>query len=245
MSDSVVVVVGQGEIGKPLQKILSRTYQCIGVDVEPVEVAAPCSTMHICYPYQIPDFVGTTAAYIRQYEPDLTIIHSTVVPGTTRRVYEELGAKLAYSPARGKHVRMEEDLLRYKKFVAGIDEIATVLALEHLAAAGFRMDIFRTPEIGELAKLVETTWLGILIGWAQEAERFAESYGASFDEVNAFIQEVDFLPSHIFPGWIGGHCVMPNIELLQQRIQSQFLDAVVLSNAKKEQALLNSLAKVG
>jgi len=64
---------------------------------------------------------------------------------------------------------MEEDLLRYKKFVAGIDEIATVLALEHLAAAGFRMDIFRTPEIGELAKLVETTWLGILIGWAQEA----------------------------------------------------------------------------
>ena len=71
-----------------------------------------------------------------------------------------------------------------------------------------------------------------------------ESYGASFEEVNAFIQEVEFLPSHIFPGWIGGHCVMPNIELLQESIQSQFLDAVVRSNAKKEQALLNSLAKV-
>jgi hypothetical protein len=56
---------------------------------------------------------------------------------------------------------------------------------------------------------------------------------------------VDFLPSHIFPGRIGGHCVTPNIELLQERIQSQFLDAVVVSNAKKEQALLNSLAKVG
>jgi len=67
-------------------------------------------------------------------------------------------------------------------------------------------------------------------------ERVAESYGASFEEVNAFITEIDFLPSHIFPGRIGGHCVMPNIELLQQRIQSQFLDTVVLSNAKKEQA---------
>ncbi len=63
--------------------------------------------------------------------------------------------------------------------------------------------------------------------------------------MNAFIKEIDFLPSHIFPGWIGGHCVMPNIELLQERIQSQFLDAVVVSNAKKEQALLNSLAKAG
>ncbi len=140
---------------------------------------------------------------------------------------------------------MEEDLLRYKKFVAGIDNIATTLALEHLAAAGFSTDLFRTPEIGELAKLIETTWLGILIGWAQDVERFAESYDASFDEMNAFIKEIDFLPSHIFPGWIGGHCVMPNIELLQERIQSQFLDAVVVSNAKKEQALLNSLAKAG
>jgi len=201
--------------------------------------------MHICYPYQIPDFVGTTVGYISKYKPQLTIINSTVVPGTTRQIYDASGAKLAYSPARGKHVRMEEDLLRYKKFVAGIDDIASRLAQEHLAAAGFRTDRFRTPEMGELAKLIETTWLGVLIAWAQEVERFAESHGASFEEVNAFIQEVDFLPSHVFPGSIGGHCVMPNIELLQERVQSQFLDAVVVSNAKKEQALLNSLAKVG
>jgi UDP-N-acetyl-D-mannosaminuronate dehydrogenase len=245
MSDSVVIVVGQGEIGQPLRKILSRTYHCIGVDIKPVEVAAPCSTMHICYPYQIPDFVGTTVAYILKYKPELTIINSTVVPGTTRQIYEASGAKVAYSPARGKHARMEEDLLRYTKFVAGIDDVSSMTALEHLATAGFRTDRFRTPEIAELAKLIETTWLGILIGWAQEVERFAESHGASFEEVNAFITEVDFLPSHIFPGSIGGHCVMPNIELLQERIQSQFLDAVVASNAKKEQALLNSLAKVG
>ncbi len=213
--------------------------------IEPVEVAGPCSTMHICYPYQIPDFVGTTVGYISKYKPQLTIINSTVVPGTTRQIYDASGAKLAYSPARGKHVRMEEDLLRYKKFVVGIDDIASRLAQEHLAAAGFRTDRFRTPEMGELAKLIETTWLGVLIAWAQEVERFAESHGASFEEVNAFIQEVDFLPSHVFPGSIGGHCVMPNIELLQERVQSQFLDAVVVSNAKKEQALLNSLAKVG
>jgi len=244
VSDSVVIVVGQGEIGKPLRTILSRTYHCIGVDIEPVEVAASCSTMHICYPYQIPDFVDTTVAYIRKYKPELTIIHSTVVPGTTRRVFEESGTKLAYSPARGKHVRMEEDLLRYKKFVAGIDDISSIRALEHLETAGFCTDRFRTPEIGELAKLIETTWLGILIGWAQDVERFAESYDASFEEVNAFIQEIDFLPSHIFPGWIGGHCVMPNIELLQGCIRSRFLEAVVQSNAKKEHALLNSLAKV-
>ena len=244
MSESVVIVVGQGEIGTPLRKILSRSYDCIGVDIEPVEVNAPCSAMHICYPYQIPDFVGTTAAYIRKYKPALTIINSTVVPGTTRRVGEASGSKVAYSPVRGKHAHMEEDLLRYKKFVAGVDESASTLALQHFAAAGFQTDKFRTPEMGELSKLMETTWLGILIGWAQEAERFAESYGGSFAEINAFIKEIDFLPAHIFPGHIGGHCVMPNIDLMQECVRSTFLDAVVESNAKKEQALLNSLAKV-
>src|SRR5258708_27101644 len=151
--------------------------------------------MHICYPYQVPGFVGCAADYIYKYKPELTIIHSAVIPGTTRRVYEASGAKLVYSPARGKHVRMEEDLLRCKKFVAGIDNIATTLALEHLAAAGFRTDLFRTPEIGELAKLVETTWLGVLIGWSQKVEAFAESYDASFHALNACIQEIDFLPS--------------------------------------------------
>src|SRR5258707_12480411 len=166
--------------------------------------------MHLCYPYQVPDFVGTTAAYIYSYKPELTIIHSAVIPGTTRRVYEASGAKLVYSPARGKHVRMEEDLLRYKKFVAGIDNIATTLALEHLAAAGFRTDLFRTPEIGKLAKLVDTTGRGVLIGWSQEVERFAESYDAAFDEINAFINEIDFLPSHIFPGLIGASFVLAN-----------------------------------
>jgi len=29
-------------------------YRCIGVDIEPVDVAEPCSAMHICYPYKYP-----------------------------------------------------------------------------------------------------------------------------------------------------------------------------------------------
>jgi len=42
-----VVVVGQGEIGRPLLEILSRSYECIGVDIEPVDAGSPCSVLHI------------------------------------------------------------------------------------------------------------------------------------------------------------------------------------------------------
>ena len=229
-----VVILGMGEVGQPLFRILSRRFPCVAVDVDPVELHGPCSVLHVCYPFQIDDFVGTTVHYIIKYRPALTIVHSSVAPGTTRRIHEASGkSALAYSPVRGKHARMEEDLLRYHKFVAGCDQQSAHIAQRHLEEAGFRTDTFRTPEVAELAKLLETTSLGMLIAWAQEVERLALRHGASFREVNAFIQEIDFLPSHIFPGHIGGHCVMPNIAILRTRFRSPFLDAIVESNEEK------------
>jgi len=238
-TQEIEVVVGLGEVGRPLLNILSRASDCAGVDLAPVDIHRRCSVLHICYPFQIQDFVATTADYVAKYAPLLTIVHSTVAPGTIRKVEVAIGDKrIAYSPVRGKHVRMEADMLRYKKFVAASSPEVAQSAAAHLQKAGFRTATFRTPEIGELSKLVETTYLGLLVAWAQEMERFAARYGASADEVNAFLQEIDFLPSHIFPGHIGGHCVMANIEILRSTFDSQFLDAIVESNELKHQQLL-------
>lgn len=237
MLNKIVIVAGMGEIGRPLLQILNRTYDSVGIDVAPTQIDRPCSVLHVCYPFQIPDFVGTTVNYIRKYEPELTIINSTVVIGTTRMVQQRVEQPVVYSPVRGKHARMEQELLEYRKFVTGFDSEATQHAALHFARAGFKVATFRQPEIGELSKLVETTWLGILVGWAQEIERMAADCGASYEEVNAFIKEIEFLPGKVFPGRIGGHCVMPNIGLLRERFASRFLEAVAQSNLLKEQEL--------
>jgi UDP-N-acetyl-D-mannosaminuronate dehydrogenase len=223
-----------GEVGRPLYRILSGAFECKAVDIRPVETTEPCAVLHICYPFQIADFVGTSLSYIQTYRPLLTIINSTVAPGTTRKIYEAAGRpSVAYSPVRGKHANMERDMLRYKKFVAGCDPDATAHAISHFSEAGFKTDTFTTPEAAELAKLLETTYLGVLIAWAQETERFGSKYNVSFNELNSFVKEIDFLPSHVFPGQIGGHCVMPNIAILQTQIKSRFLDAIVESNQTK------------
>lgn len=232
-SNKLVIVAGLGEVGRPLYEILRRTYECVGVDVEPVEVDGRCSVLHICYPSQIPDFVGVTAGYIRKYQPEMTVIHSTLAPGTTRAVQELVDTPVVFSPVRGKHVKMEHDMQLYQKFVAGCTPSATRKAADHFAAAGFKVASFENPEIAELSKLIETTWLGVLVGFAQDVERMATSQGGTYASVNSFIQEVPFLPSHIFPGHIGGHCVMPNIAILQSRFSSKFLDAIVESNQMK------------
>lgn len=232
MNDTVVVA-GQGEIGRPLLKILSQAYECIGVDIEPVDLKGPCSVLHICYPYQIEDFVSAGISYVEKYQPSLTIINSTVPPGTTRQIQACVGLPVVYSPVRGKHARMQEEMLRYKKFVAGFNPHDKERALNHFSKAGFETATFRTPEIGELSKLVETSWLGVLVGWSQEVERLAAQVGGSYEDVNSFLKEIDFLPSHVFPGVIGGHCVIPNILLLRECFESKYLDAVLESNQLK------------
>jgi UDP-N-acetyl-D-mannosaminuronate dehydrogenase len=243
VSPDVVVIAGLGEVGKPLAKILTKTYQCCEVDVEPVSISVPCSVLHICYPFQINDFVNITVGYIAKYDPALTIINSTVAPGTTEMIWKaSKGRPIAYSPVRGKHAFMERDMLRYKKFVAGCDVHSTEQAAKHFAGAGFQIGTFPTPRIGEVSKLLETTYLGVLIAWAQEVERISRVHGGTFEDANAFIKEISFLPSDVFPGVIGGHCVMPNIRILQQQHSSSFLKAVVDSNElKKEQSKENEL----
>lgn len=244
MSDTRhVVVVGMGEVGGPLSKILSQTYRCLEVDVQPVEPPGPCSVLHICYPFQIPDFVGTTARYIAKYQPELTILNSTLAPGTTAAVAAAAQAPVAYSPVRGKHVKMVQDMLHYRKFV-GADDAATVAqARAHFEGAGLKTGAFPNSRAGEVAKLLETTWLGVLVGWAQEVERIAAQYDATYQDMNAFIEEIAFLPQGVFPGVIGGHCVMPNIAILRSVLQSDYLDAVVKSNERKRNSAVAQTAE--
>ena len=233
------VVVGLGEVGRPLLDVLSATYPSTGRDLDPVPAPEGVDVMHVCYPYRGADFIAATAAYIREYAPTMTIIHSTVVPGTTARVAEQTGEAVAYSPVRGKHTKMREDLLAYTKFVAAADAEVARRAAAHLAGAGLRPEVFPSVNGLELAKLIETTYLGVLIAWAQEANRFCRTAGADYDDVMQMMREIDYLPPVVFrPGFIGGHCVIPNTYLLEQVRASPFLALMRSSNDQRRAELL-------
>ena len=64
-----IVVVGLGEVGKPLFELVSRHHDAVGVDITPVEGIEQVDVLHICYPFQIKDFIGETARYIELFRP--------------------------------------------------------------------------------------------------------------------------------------------------------------------------------
>jgi UDP-N-acetyl-D-mannosaminuronate dehydrogenase len=232
------LVVGLGEVGKPLLEIMQGSYQTYGVDINQPAPVSQCDVMHICFPFQNGDFVGQVVEYVHQYRPDLTVINSTVAPGTTRRIAVESGNAVVNSPVRGKHARMKEEMLHYTKFVGALDPQSGQRAVEHFEKVGMKTKLLSSPEATEIAKLTETTYFGLLIAWAQEVERYCMELGVNHDEVVSFYDEIKFFPPvKYFPGVIGGHCVMPNIAILRQHFSSGLLEAIVESNTLKQKNL--------
>jgi UDP-N-acetyl-D-mannosaminuronate dehydrogenase len=231
-----IVVIGLGEVGKPLFQLISKKYpEAVGVDVNPPsEKLTNIDVLHVCFPYEIKNFIGEAARYIELYKPAVTVINSTVGIGITRQIAERTGAAVVNSPIRGKHIRMLEELSKYVKFIGAMDPAHGKLAADHFESIGMKTKVLTTPEASELAKLTETTYFGLLIAWAQEIERYCDQSGADYHEIVSFYEEIKFFPQVKYTsGVIGGHCVMPNIEILRKFDSSALLDAIRNSNRMK------------
>jgi len=230
-AESVSVVLGLGEVGRPLLEVLKRAHRVEGVDLPARDISGPVEFLHVCYPAEIKEFAVITAGYVKRYRPEVVIIHSTVPVGTTRAVGELVPVPVVHSPVRGKHARMMEELTHYVKFIGADRPVVGRRVAAHLEAAGMKTKVLASPEATELAKLTETTYLGLLIAFAQDVDRMGRAVGVSYSDVASFYDEIGYLPRvGFFPGIIGGHCVIPNVALLKRRFQSELLDAIEWSN---------------
>ena len=69
-------------------------------------------------------------------------------------------------------------------------------------------------------------------------QRISRHFGAEFDDVVDFIEDthrVRFDRPVMFPGVIGGHCLIPNVELLLESYDSEFLRLILRSNERRKE----------
>ena len=117
------IVVGLGEIGKPIFTLISKSFKTIGYDKNPKLITKPNRNymdlptrfLHICIPYN-KSFDSNVKKLITKFSPKCIIIHSTIQPKTTSHLQSKLDVPIIYSPIRGVHKRMLYDLKRYTKF---------------------------------------------------------------------------------------------------------------------------------
>ena len=228
------VVAGIGEIGKPILKLLSKNSITVGFDLNrdlmderKFEKYKNFNTifLHIAIP-ATGKFINSILKLHKKFQPECIVIHSTIKPGTTERLQRKLPIPVIYSATRGIHKRMAYDLKRYTKFFvistnAPRSRWASARYVKLMKQCGIKTKKMSRPETLELAKIIcDTSYLGWLVNYAQLSNIIAIEHGVDYDEMWSFSDEIhEFLGNRpkMFPGFIGGHCVIPNIDLLDNQ----------------------------
>lgn len=225
------IVAGLGEIGKPILQLLKKQGIVVGYDINPKLMdgnfnrysSLPIRFLHICIPYT-GKFSDNVIALFNTFQPQGIVIHSTIEPYTTKKLQDKLAVPVMYSATRGVHKRMLRDLKRYAKFFA-IEKTAprkkwAITSYSNsMKNCGVKAKQMSSPITLELAKIVcDTSYYGWLITYAQLSNVIAMRNNVNYDEMWLFADEIHkFLKNRpkMFPGFIGGHCVVPNLDLIK------------------------------
>ena len=256
LAKETVLVVGLGEIGRAFFELLKKkdSLTVYGLDLDKRKMHATnqdqsklpkeVDTMHICLPCkEQTKFVTTIASYIKQFKPKLLIVNSTVPPGTTRKIQQSCKCLVAHSPARGVHKspeHMKWEMKRWTKYVGGANAKAAEAACKHFEKIGLKVKVLKSCAETELAKLFETTYRAWMIACFQEMHRISQAFEADFDQVVDFLEDTHRVRLDrpiMFPGFIGGHCLIQNTELLLKSYDSEFLRLILKSNQERKEEL--------
>lgn len=229
-------VVGFGQVGRGVKGVLGDDVVTIDKDSNH---KGKFDVLHICFPYSA-IFREQVLDYVAEYSPRLVIIHSTVAPGTTSALNATTLCEFVHSPVRGRHPDMANDMRVYTKYFGGplASEAASIFG-----AAGLKTHCFPSSETTELGKLLSNIRWGLNLAFAQEQQRMCKHFNVKYEDVvNEFensrneglgkLNRKKVTMPVLYPGVIGGHCVMPNVEILMQDYPSVFLKVILESNEK-------------
>lgn len=213
------IIVGRGEIGTALGKVLEQYKpQFIDPQLGLSSEYLTCDIMHICIPFS-DDFVEVVEEYKVQHVPKYVVVHSTVPVGTC----DELGA--ISSPIRGLHPNLEGGIRTFVKFIGG--EQASEVA-DYFRKAGLHVMLFDDARTTEAFKLFDTEYYRACLEFAHRVKRYCDDQELNFHDVytlgnmtyNQGYTQLGY-PEYVRPvlqpimAPIGGHCVLPNAELIK------------------------------
>ena len=223
------IILGMGEVGKTIFDLLTeRNFDCAGIDLDDSKcknytknstITNP-EYLHVCLPGELTRFVEVVVEWINKIEGlKAVLVHSTVKPGTTENIQAKSKTLVLYSPVRGVHRRFLTDIKKYTKYISSNNKrIESKIKLD-LEKRFEKIDWMSTTKTAEMAKiLVDTTYYGWLINYAQITKMICEKEGVDFEEMWKFADEIhENLGNRpkMYPGIIGGHCVIPNLNLIE------------------------------
>lgn len=236
-------ILGLGEVGKAIKLLSQKSHTVFTKDLDHDEIESNrIDILHVCIPYSA-SLIGNVIDVIQQSQPKLVIIDATVAPGTTRALAEAAKVDVVHSPIMGVHPNLAEYQTQFTKVVGALSDQAFEIARDHWIDLGAPEVVrFDSPEDSELAKLLSTTYYGWNIIFNKLVKAITEKSRTNFEQVYTQFNEIynqgyaASLPHVRRPvlkhveGPIGGHCVIPNINILASKFDEPLFNMMLEFN---------------
>lgn len=227
-------ILGYGEIGKSLKKVYLKHSQCdvFVKDLNRDDGLTEVECLNVCIPYT-ENFVDIVIKEVSLIKPSLVIIHSTIIPGTTEKLNSLLNVPIIHSPIMGIHPNLYDGIMTFKKFIGADSKESGLLAKKHLESLGIITELVSSSTTTELGKLLSTTYYGAVIAMHGEMNKICNEFNVDFSQAVTLFNQIynngytklnklNVIRPVLYPpnnNTIGGHCVVPNAELLKKCLQ--------------------------
>lgn len=226
----LIGILGFGEVGQAMAKFYPKSRLRIK-DLKRDDGLREVEILHVCLPWS-KNFVEISKKIIKEIKPKLTIIHSTVPVGTTKKI----GGMVVHSPIRGIHPNLYKGIRTFVKYIGANNKKAGEMAKKHLESLGITTKLYTSSTTTEALKLWDTTQYAWMILLNKEIKKWCDKKGIDFKAVyeqanktyNEGYQKLgrpEVVRSYLkyMPGKIGGHCLIPNCEILDSEIAEHIL----------------------
>jgi UDP-N-acetyl-D-mannosaminuronate dehydrogenase len=236
-------IIGTGEVGLAIKKIVEKKYKVFTRDRKNDLIKGQkIEVLHICIPYT-DEFIKIVVIAIKEYKPALTIIESTVAPGTTDKIYKLTRTLICHSPIRGIHPNLYKGIMTFVKYIGPTSKAAGKKTQAYYKKLGLKTEIFKDSKATEIAKLMDTTYYGWNIIFQKEMYKICRKNKIPFEQVyekwNKTYNEgyTKLKMAHVvrpvlknYPGKIGGHCIISNCEILEKTLRDPISKTVLNQN---------------
>lgn len=231
-----IVIAGMGEVGTAVHRLVAPHHKVSCVDIKDKVLSyKPHDVLFVCFPYRFngrEDFSKIVANYARNFKVTATVIFSTVPVGTC----SELSRKCptVHSPVEGRHPDLLRSLQVFPRLIGGRNPLVESL----FTGLGLELVCLDRPEYTEFLKLRSTAYFGLCVQFARYTARVCDKikmpYGLArvWDiYYNNFYRSLGldkFNRPVLDPpdGPIGGHCVVPNAEMLDRQFPDDLLKRI-------------------
>ena len=209
---AVVGILGCGEIGSAIKKVCHLAgFTTLVRELTYDEINGHhIDFLHVNIPEKSNiQFVKFVSNQIKTIKPKLTIVNSSVTPGTTRKIYTLTNRPIVHSPVIGVHPHLYKSIKSYfSKVIGPVNPQSLSLAKKHLSYH-----------------------LGQLLADRYVYTRQNEIYNFGYKKLRPNVIRPILLP---IKGPIGGHCTIQDTMLFHHFHKNLFTEFILDQNAKYE-----------